>query len=115
MLGVLTANEQAQLVAYPIDFTGITTSTIMTPAAGRKWVLYYLVTSVSAATNLQLLSAATAVSGVKGIIHGAAGTMPLTNGGIPLAVGKAAGDTFQIASDTAVDVDGWALIGEVPA
>lgn len=110
---MLTPFQVESLRTYPIDGTGAVTHTIVTPAAGQRWVLFYLVVTAQGATNLQLLSGATALTGTQAIDFTAAGTATHSNGGFPIATGRVAGEALNIASSGAVDVDGWALVGMV--
>lgn len=105
--------DPKQLITVAIDQNTVAAHTIWTPPSGTRWVLWYLRLTAGAALECYIKSGTTAISGALTYTFSAAGTIVESNGGEPIAVGRAAGDAFVIDLADAQNLDGFATLGAV--
>ena len=97
----------------PINGAGAGNVTVRPATDGKKWVLYHLYAQVGGATDVTILSGSTALTGAIAI----QGTSPddvleLKNAGVPVLKADEVNEAFVINVSAAVDIDGFALMGE---
>jgi type IV secretory pathway protease TraF len=87
--------------------------TVHTTTAGKRFVVYHVWLQAEGATDITFKSGATALSGPLAFaINAERGWI---SSGVPIIRGNAVGDNFVIAISAAVQVNGFALVGEIEA
>jgi hypothetical protein len=106
-------SQVAKTVA--IDNAGAaTTVAAHTPSAGRIFAVIQLILQSEGITDVTIKSGATALTGPMSFTA----TSPVDyrefkNSGMPVFVGRAAGDVFNVTVSAAVQVQGFAVVAEM--
>lgn len=106
---IQTLASRGRTVAVNISSSG--DNTVHTVTSGTRFVIYHLWLQAEAAVEVTLLSGATAISGQIEFAVDAEKQWQ-GHGGMPVFVGRAIGNNFIINLGGAVQVNGFALVGE---